>query len=967
MKHLGFSIILLVIAGLCFQQCAPMEAKEAPQNDNFSLEDYIYRDSLSTLFSEADTAKWQGAYDLSYQLFLQTLDEAGEEEELSMYAYNQLAYNALQLKDTLNGRRWLATIDSIFSNKRDLPKHLLADYYFNQGKFQILSGVHTGTLDLLHQAKSLYDSLYSFPHLKRGQVNEEIANFYQTLSFEDDSIEVYLTKSLQHFNADEKLYPFSLEAQLKMTDQDIINKSYELAQSRINTLVDFLESRPEVDSMFLALTYTQKGKIVRKQRKMEEAYQSLEKAYDIWSNGCQDDPKGIKVLEGLGYFHLFNRPLDSAKIFSIVQELQAYYPNELWSRIHSERISALYHYQKGNDRECIHSNLRVLQFYDGLAFPDQVMVGQAYFQLIDMYRNLQMFDSSEFYLMKEVLFSTSFRNSRPDYQLLLEPEVKNQKLIFINYYQYAKTLLEQYEYDNSREDALKKAFRIYQLNDTLVFNYLAQFQENEAKNLLDLIVELYDESQSIKAAYLLHQKTSDPLYLNWANRFIERTKSSIMYRDVMLHLDDFFPEVPASIRERELKLNQEVRMLESAYECGTRMICYDKKSRSNKLFTDSVRTLYPRYYSERIYQEIPPIKELTAAIQQNRQCILQFYSSEVAEYLLFIHPDTSLLMQLPADPSVDAQLETFRSELRKGIEIDKAAFKEASFRLFERYIQPISRYLENVEELVIIPSQKLELIPFSAFLSSIEEGHQWGKQHFLIQDFSIRYAHSIKNYWRQQAAPFRLPASSDILALAFNEKNTAGASNARASLSALPYSDDEILNIPRHISDANPTLLFGGQSTEANFLSACNRKDFDIIHLALHAESSERDRFDNKLLLPGKRRNTIDTLYGFELPVFKKNPLIVLSSCQTAYGTQQLGEGTYSLTRCFLQSGAAQVIASLWNIEDSVTSELMDDFYEQLSNGHSPSKSLRNAQLRYLEEANDFASNPGWWSLLVSY
>ena len=68
---------------------------------------------------------------------------------------------------------------------------------------------------------------------------------------------------------------------------------------------------------------------------------------------------------------------------------------------------------------------------------------------------------------------------------MLEPEVKNQKLIFINYYQYAKTLLEQYEYDNSREDALKKAFRINQLNDTLVFNYLAQFQENEAKNLLD--------------------------------------------------------------------------------------------------------------------------------------------------------------------------------------------------------------------------------------------------------------------------------------------------------------------------------------------------------------------------------------------------------------------------------------------------------------------------------------------------
>ena len=73
--------------------------------------------------------------------------------------------------------------------------------------------------------------------------------------------------------------------------------------------------------------------------------------------------------------------------------------------------------------------------------------------------------------------------------------------------------------------------------------------------------------------------------------------------------------------------------------------------------------------------------------------------------------------------------------------------------------------------------------------------------------------------------------------------------------------------------------------------------------------------------------------------------MVVLSACQTALGKEIKGEGLVGLTRGFMYAGAPRVVASLWQVDDRVTAELMKRFYQgMLGLGLRPAAALRAAQ-----------------------
>jgi len=74
--------------------------------------------------------------------------------------------------------------------------------------------------------------------------------------------------------------------------------------------------------------------------------------------------------------------------------------------------------------------------------------------------------------------------------------------------------------------------------------------------------------------------------------------------------------------------------------------------------------------------------------------------------------------------------------------------------------------------------------------------------------------------------------------------------------------------------------------------------------------------------------------------------LVVLSACETGLGKDRGGEGMFSLRASFELAGAKTVIATLWNVNDKATSELMADFYRRLWVAGEPTgAALRRAQL----------------------
>ena len=90
----------------------------------------------------------------------------------------------------------------------------------------------------------------------------------------------------------------------------------------------------------------------------------------------------------------------------------------------------------------------------------------------------------------------------------------------------------------------------------------------------------------------------------------------------------------------------------------------------------------------------------------------------------------------------------------------------------------------------------------------------------------------------------------------------------------------------------------------------------------------------------------------------------MLSACQTGLGQEIRGEGLVGLTRGFMYAGAARVVASLWQVDDVATAELMRRFYRgMLKEGQRPAAALRTAQVEMWREG--VWRSPYYWAGFV--
>ncbi len=154
---------------------------------------------------------------------------------------------------------------------------------------------------------------------------------------------------------------------------------------------------------------------------------------------------------------------------------------------------------------------------------------------------------------------------------------------------------------------------------------------------------------------------------------------------------------------------------------------------------------------------------------------------------------------------------------------------------------------------------------------------------------------------------------------------------------------------------------------DANRLTATSPilAQYRIIHFATHALLDSKNPELSGLVLSLIDRNgrpqdgylDLEQIYNLNLPA----DLVVLSACDTALGQEVRGEGLIGLARGFMYAGASRVMASLWSVDDEVTSELMSRFYQHLEQDkETPAAALRAAQL---EVAKDKRWNsPYYWA-----
>jgi len=143
---------------------------------------------------------------------------------------------------------------------------------------------------------------------------------------------------------------------------------------------------------------------------------------------------------------------------------------------------------------------------------------------------------------------------------------------------------------------------------------------------------------------------------------------------------------------------------------------------------------------------------------------------------------------------------------------------------------------------------------------------------------------------------------------------------------------------------------------------------YRVVHFATHGWlDSEHPELSGLVLSMvdehGKAQNgflELQDIYNLNLHA----DVVVLSACQTGLGKDIKGEGLVGLTRGFMYAGAPRVIASLWNVDDVATSELMKSLYENMfKTGLTPAAALRGAQVEMWKSKR--WSAPYFWASFV--
>ncbi|PSR12139.1 hypothetical protein C8255_27010 [filamentous cyanobacterium CCP3] len=151
---------------------------------------------------------------------------------------------------------------------------------------------------------------------------------------------------------------------------------------------------------------------------------------------------------------------------------------------------------------------------------------------------------------------------------------------------------------------------------------------------------------------------------------------------------------------------------------------------------------------------------------------------------------------------------------------------------------------------------------------------------------------------------------------------------------SLPNVIDEV-NAIVQTADPNDSGVFPGQVLFDDDFTYTNLRDTltgnRILHIDTHAKF-ELGLPQNSFLLGGEGKIAIDRIQLLNNYGMDGVHLVVLSACETARGSpDDHGIEVPGISYYFLGSGAKAVLASLWLVDDSHTSLLMQQFYSKLA------------------------------------
>lgn len=509
-------------------------------------------------------------------------------------------------------------------------------------------------------------------------------------------------------------------------------------------------------------------------------------------------------------------------------------------------------------------------------------------------------------------------------------------------------------------------------------------EQDKHELMIDLLLDAYDDPAEALAVS-------------------ERARARVLLETVLDPRVDLRQGIDPALLARERSLQQQ---LSAASSQLTRALGNPARAEQARTLGDRVEQLDRDYQQLQVeirrqsprYADVTQPAGLTAAeiqreVLDDETVILEFALGEKRSWLFAVTREAIATAQLPGRAAIDAAtrvLHTAITARQKRVRESAAARKarlDAADAAFAREAARLSRMLLggvadsladdwHGRRLAIVATGSLEYVPFAALpLPGRKEPLVAKHEIVLVPSASVLAASRRERparapatprlaifadpvfgrddpRARQAAAPSRRPAP-----VARREPIPAPA--IRGGLARLPFSREEARAIASLAEPGNVLLATDFDASRSGVLDG-RLAGYRIVHFATHGAIDDARPGLSALVLSlidrqGRPVNgylRLHDIYNLQLDA----DLVVLSACQTALGKEIKGEGLIGLARAFMYAGAPTIVASVWNVNDLATAELMKIFYRGvLTEQRSPAAALRQAQMT-------MARHPRWRS-----
>jgi CHAT domain-containing protein len=283
---------------------------------------------------------------------------------------------------------------------------------------------------------------------------------------------------------------------------------------------------------------------------------------------------------------------------------------------------------------------------------------------------------------------------------------------------------------------------------------------------------------------------------------------------------------------------------------------------------------------------------------------------------------------------------------------DEDAFP-ALRRLYDWLVRPIEPRLAAADTLVLLADGPLSGVPFAALQNSTT-GRYLVEEHLFREAAHLSQAAGLPPRHGRGA-----PSVGLVLNPAFDPE-------LYPRLSRLSGAQAESAAVARWAT--GPEVVLSDSAARAGEVLRL-LGSVSVLHFAGHA-IADPEVPDNSVLVlaSGPGPGDLGRLSAAEIAGmhFDGLDLVVLSACSTLGRRGGGGGGFTGLGAAFLGAGARGVIGSLWAVNDTRTSQLMEGFYREYREIPNAAAALRNAQLTMLRTSPDAGERlPSAWAGFV--